>query len=191
MRNNRTKIMTTGALMVALATILSFIQFSGAWLAGGSITLFSMVPICLFAYLYGVKWGFLCGGVHGIIQCLLGLNALKGITFTTFVGAILLDYILAFALLGFAGIFRKIVKNRPLGFALGCVFAGLLRFICHFLSGFLLWGSLTQDGLGAVVFSFTYNMSFMGPEILITALGGFVVMSTLKNTEILKLGVDN
>lgn len=172
---DKTKIMVEGALMVALNTILSLIQFSGPWINGGSVTAFSMVPICLFAYRYGLKWGVFTGFVAGILQMMFGLSGLKGISAAVFVGAILLDYLLAYSVLGVAGIFKNRVSSRVLSVGLGFGLAGVLRFVCHFLSGFLLWGSLLEDGFGAIAFSFTYNIGYMGPEILITILGGILI----------------
>ena len=175
----KTRIMVEGALMVALNTILSLIQFNGPWINGGSVTAFSMVPICLFAYRHGLKWGMLTGFVAGILQLMVGLSSLKGLTALIFVGAIVLDYLLAYALLGFAGIFKNRIQNKILSIGLGFALASTLRFICHVISGFLLWGSLLNDGFGAVIFSFTYNIGYMGPEILITILGGIFIATPL------------
>lgn len=186
MANKKTQILTLGALMVALSTVLSFFQFSAAWLAGGSVTLFSMVPICLFAYMYGLKWGLLCGTVHGAIQLVVGMNALKGVTLLTFFGACLLDYFAAYAVLGFAGAFAKAIKNRQIAFGLGCFLAGILRFFCHFLSGFFIWDSITQSGIASVIYSFTYNIGYMGPEIVITTIGGVLLMAVLGRTPLLQ-----
>ena len=173
--SEKTKILVEGALMVALNSILGMIQFTGPWINGGSVTAFSMVPLCFFAYRRGLKWGVFAGFVAGVLQMMVGLSGLKGISAAVFVGAIILDYWLAFSVLGFAGIFKNIIKNPTISISLGFGFAASLRFVCHFISGFLLWGSLLQDGFGAVAFSFTYNIGYMGPEILITVLGSIII----------------
>lgn len=182
MQHSNTKILTAGALMVALSTLLNLFEVAAPWVAGGSITLFSMVPVAFFAFLYGPKWGLLAGASYGALQLLTGLDSFKGVGLVVMVASMLIDYILAYMSLAFAGSFRKLVKNQTLAFAFGCAFVSMLRFLCHFVSGFLLWGSITQDGFGAILYSFTYNMGYMGPEALITVIGGVVLMGALGKT---------
>ena len=63
MQNTKTKILVEGAVMVALATVLSFIRvFKLPW--GGSITLLSMLPIVLFSIRRGVSWGLIVPDYH-------------------------------------------------------------------------------------------------------------------------------
>ena len=109
MKKSSVEKLVTSAIMIALATVLSMIK---VWEMpmGGSITLFSMLPICLISYRYGVKQGLLVGFVHGLLQLLLGVGGLRGLDLATVVGAVFLDYLIAFGVLGFSGIFRK--SNR-------------------------------------------------------------------------------
>ena len=58
-------------LMVAIATVLSLFKFELPF--GGSITIFSLVPLVLVAQMYGLGWGFLAATVYGFIQMVLGL----------------------------------------------------------------------------------------------------------------------
>ncbi len=178
---NTTKRLTESGMMIALATILSFVKFDGPWLNGGSITLFSMLPIGYIAYKYGVKWGIVTGTAYGLVQMLLGIGGLRALSMVTFLGAVVLDYLLAFAAMGLAGAFKGRFNNKALEFTLGCVLGAVGRFFCHFLSGFLLWGSIVNDGFGAVIFSLTYNISYMGPEIVITGIGAVLAYPILKN----------
>lgn len=193
------KIVTTG-LMLAVGTVLSIIAvFHMPY--GGSITFFSMVPVMLLSYKYGVKWGICSGIIYGVLQCVLGAvgtsNAFAGVTGLSLFGMIFLDYILAFTVLGFAGIFRGKIKNDVLAFGAGAAVAGLLRLVVHFFSGFILWGSYAEwfftdvlkgsmgqnilqnfSGKGlAAVYSIVYNSSYMIPEILITVVGVIAIMS--------------
>lgn len=172
---NKTRILVEGAMMVALTTVLSMIQFPGPWINGGSITAFSMVPVCLFAFKYSTKWGLLAGLATGLLQLLLGMDGLRGISIATVIGAIILDYMLAYGVLGFAGVFKKLIPNTTIAFTLGSFFAVVLRFLCHFVSGFVLWYDLMAEGFGAVTLSFSYNIGYMGPEIIITTLGAALV----------------
>lgn len=167
----RTRKLVEAALMVAIATVLSLIQFPGPWVNGGSITLCSMLPICIIAYRHGPKWGLLSGLVYGILQMFLGINGLKGITLGTFIAAVVLDYLLAFTVLGLAGIFRRVIRNQTAALAAGTAFVCVLRFFCHFLSGFLVWDSLVAAGSvnwTGIVYSLSYNGSYMLPELIIT-----------------------
>ena len=70
---------------------------------GGSITLFSMVPILLMSYRNGVKWGLMTAFVNSLVQFVQGLNNLAYCqTLTAQIGCVLLDYLLAFTVLGLA-----------------------------------------------------------------------------------------
>lgn len=63
------------ALSVALATGLSYIKMFEAPY-GGSITLFSLLPIALYSYMFGVRRGTLAGFIYGLLQLLQGPNIL-------------------------------------------------------------------------------------------------------------------
>ncbi len=193
-RSSRTANLVTGGVLVALATALSFIKvFDLPY--GGSITLCSMLPVMLFSYRAGVKWGLGAGFVFSVLELLFGLDGLKGISGATVAGSIFLDYLLAFTVLGLAGLFRGRLRNTPLAFTLGCLAAMALRYVCSILSGWLLWAQFMEvsymrelvaaffPGLGglsgnslAMVYSTVYNGTYMVPEILITCAAAFLLM---------------
>lgn len=184
---NIKKLVLSG-VMVALATVLSFVQVYHLP-QGGSITLCSMLPIMLLAYLLGTKWGLAAGFVHSVLQLLVGLGDLKGISGGALVGSILLDYLLAFTVLGLAGIFRNIIKHDGAAVTLGCLVAGLLRYLCSFLSGWILWGAYADANFSPILagmtgntlacfYSLAYNGSYMIPEIVITCIVAFIIMQT-------------
>jgi len=184
----KTKNLVLGGVLVALGTVFSFIKVFELP-QGGSITLCSMLPVMLFAYLCGTKWGLAAGLTHSVLQILFGLNALKGITAGAVVGSILLDYILAFTVLGLAGVLRNKIKHDGLSFTLGCLIAGLLRYLCSFLSGWILWGEFADANFSPMLagmsgntldcfYSLVYNGSYMLPEIVITCIVAFVIMQT-------------
>lgn len=114
MRQSSTRILNLvlGGIMVALGTVLSFIKpFDLPY--GGSITLCSMLPIMFYGYRCGPKWGLAAGFVFSVLQLLFGLDDLKGISALMVVGSILLDYLLAFTVLGLAGMFREKSATTP------------------------------------------------------------------------------
>lgn len=119
------------------------------------------------SFRHGAKWGLFTGFVNACLQMLLGFWAPPTPTFIYFLGEVLLDYVLAFMVLGLAELFARPFKNRTVGVAVGTFAAGFLRFMCSFLSGVLVWGNLT-DGLSAWIYSLTYNGSYMLPETLLT-----------------------
>ncbi len=166
------------AIMLGLATALSIITFFRLP-AGGSVTPFSMLPVLIIAYRYGMKWGFLVGSVYGLIQMVLGLSALSYATNALAVICIILfDYIVAFGVLGFGGLFRN-HKNQAAGFSMGVVVACVLRFLCHFITGITVWADYVDGIWPVIIYSLTYNGSYMLPELVITTAVGALLMSFL------------
>ena len=163
---NRTRTLVECALMIAVGTVLGKISiFSMPY--GGSVTLLSMLPFVLVSFRHGVKWGLFTGFVNSLLQMLLGFYAPPAPGLLPLVGMILLDYVLAFTLLGLAGAFAKPFRNRLVGVAVGTAAVCLIRYLCSFLSGVLIWGNLS-DGLPAWIYSLTYNGSYMLPEAILT-----------------------
>lgn len=196
-KKNKTFRLTVTAVMIALGTVLSMITFYKLPF-GGSVTVFSMLPLLMVGYMFGVKWGMFSGLVYGILQCVIG-----SLTSTPFasqkainvVFIIILDYLVAFTVIGTSGMFKKRIKSVPVSFALGSLVAMLLRFVSHFVSGVLFFGSwaewyFTQDGFPAwgqrilesfgglklsMIYSFIYQASYLVPEIIITIVVGVII----------------
>ena len=170
--------------MVALATVLSFIRvFKLPW--GGSITLLSMLPIVLFSIRRGIKAGLTVSFLFSLVQFFQGIiDGLFGwgLTPVSLVACILLDYLIAFTVLGLAGIFRK---KGVTGWICGIAFAVMLRFIMHFLSGVIIWksfGQLWGDFFteNTVLYSLLYNGAYMLPEMIFTIIGAVVLLKAPK-----------
>ena len=192
--SKRTFNLVLAGVMIAMGTALGFVKpFELPY--GGAITLCSMLPVMFFSYRCGLKWGLSAGLVFSVLQLLFGLDALKGISAMMVVGSIFLDYILAFTVLGLAGMFRGKIKNDAAAFTLGSFVSMMLRYFCSFLSGWVLWASFyeTADMQGfiatffpalgnlsgtalAVVYSLVYNGSYMIPEIILTCVVGFLLV---------------
>lgn len=189
MKNSKTQTLVEGAVMIALATVLSFIQvFKLPW--GGSITLLSMLPIAVFSIKHGVKKGLAVSFVFSLIQ--FGQGAADGLfgwglTAGMLIACILLDYILAFTVIGLAGAF----KNKGIiGWVLGTVMALVLRFVCHFLSGVVIWHSFGQlwDGFSTdntYLYSLLYNGAYMLPEIVFTTIGAVILFKVPQTRKLL------
>ncbi len=160
------------ALMIAIGTVLALIKIYELPF-GGSVTLVSMLPFVLVSFRWGTKWGLLTGFANALLQMLMGFSAPPAGTVLAFVGVVLLDYVLAFTLLGIAGAFSNLTKKRPLNIALGTAAVCVIRFLCSFFSGVLLWGSYQSyyewaNGMSVWLYSLIYNGSYMLPELVIT-----------------------
>lgn len=158
-----TRMMANASLCIALAFILSYVKLY-EMPQGGSVTLASMIPILMFAYAYGVAPGLMIGFAYGLLQFVQGGWFVHPIQF-------LLDYPLAFAMLGFAGIARSLPERWSLipGILLGV----FLRFLCAFLTGVFFWG----EGAGeqnVLVYSAVYNGAYLIPETAICLVIGMI-----------------
>ncbi len=171
------------ALLIAIGTVLSLFDFKGPWALGGGITVCSMLPLVMIAHRHGTGMGIVSALVYSLIQLLLGLsNVSYAPDALTAVGIILLDYVVAFTLIGFAACFNKVIANRRWALVAGIVVTFMGRFVCHFFSGVLIWEALWPNELGwaSAVWSLAYNGSYMIPEIIITAVVAYLSYAPLK-----------
>ncbi|MEG2074551.1 MAG: energy-coupled thiamine transporter ThiT [Angelakisella sp.] len=181
MRNEKTRTLVECALMVALSAVLTYVKIA-PWPNGGSITLASMAPIVFIALRHGPKWGLLTGFVFSLLQMLIdGISPPPTDSFFWFAMVILLDYVVAYTVLGLAPCFAKLMKNNKLAPAFGSVCVTLLRYLCHIFSGVLIWGVYAPEGMSPWVYSILYNGSYMIPETIITAIVAAFLVNTIKD----------
>ena len=158
---NTTRMLCEGAIMVALAQILSYIKLMELP-NGGSLTP-AMFPVLLFALRWGVKDGLLAGFVFGLLQLIFDGAYAWGWQ------SMLLDYLLAFTPLGLAGLF----KGKSWGIFPGTVLGCAARFAVHFISGITIYRILVPtEVLGTVfddptLYSIVYNGSYMLPNTIL------------------------
>ncbi len=183
MKNTKTKILVEGAVMVALATILSYLRIvKFPW--GGAITVLSMLPIVVFALRYGVKSGVSVALVYAIVQ--LGQGILFdgllgwGLSIPMLLACIFLDYLGAFTVLGLAGAFGNKTWGSIIG---GTVMAMTLRFVLHFVSGVVIFHSagMLWEGFATEntwLYSLIYNGAYMLPEIAFTTIAAVILFKT-------------
>ena len=170
---SKTRTLVECALMIALGTVLVNIKIYELP-NGGPLTLFSMLPFIMISFRHVVKWGLFTGFVNSLLQMLLGFYAPPAPGILPLVGMILLDYVLAFTLLGLASAIAKPFANKLVGVGVGTAAVCGIRFLCSFLSGVLIWGNLS-DGLAAWTFSLTYNGSYMLPETIMTTVAAVLI----------------
>ena len=168
------------AVCIALAFGLSYVKFYDAPY-GGSITMFSLLPIAFYSYMFGVRRGTMSGFIYGLLQTLQNPWIVHPVQF-------ILDYILPFALVGtFGGLFRKTFNKISLnavvkdGIALACgIFLGVIaRFICHFISGAVYFGEYMPAEFDNVwLYSFVYQCTYVLPDGAISMVGAVLVMTS-------------
>ncbi|MCX7920634.1 MAG: energy-coupled thiamine transporter ThiT [Clostridia bacterium] len=151
-----TRTLSYGALSIAAAFVLSYLKILQLP-NGGTITVAGMLPLFAFAYIAGPRAGIAAGFAFGLIHYIQ--EPFPPVHWAQF----LLDYPLAFAVLGFAGYLRKNIF-------LGAVLGSILRLICHFLSGFIFFGSFAPQGMNVYLYSLLYNASYLIPDIIICLL---------------------
>ena len=178
------------AILLALAIVLSYIKIFQLPF-DGSITLLSMLPICIISIRHGIGWGLGTAFCYSWFQILQGGVFAWGLTPTMLIGSLLLDYILAFTVLGLAGVFRK---KGTAGMVLGIVMVCVLRFLIHFLAGIILWANFEQFiAFGKewvnhpVLYSICYNGIYMLPETILTSVGAFVLLKVPQFRKLLKI----
>ena len=177
-KKNSTKRLVEASVMVAFATVLSMLKLIDLPY-GGSVTAASMLPIVIIAYRHGTGAGLLSGLVYATIQQLLGLNTLSYVTgWQSMVAVIMLDYILAFTLIGFGGIFKgklsRVSGNagtrQSAELVFGLVFVCIFRYVCHTVAGATVWAGLSIPTEAALIYSVGYNATYMIPETIVTSL---------------------
>ena len=153
-----TKMLSLGAICLALTCVLSMIKLF-RMPNGGSVTPASMLPLMLFAYVYGVGPGLVLGAIYGMLDFALGGWFLS-------VPQFLMDYPVAFAMCGLAGLFHK-SSNIRLGLSLGVVIGSLGRYVAAVAAGILFWSDLTEGLAPALIYSLGYNGTYMAAECVI------------------------
>lgn len=176
---SRVLTLTECSIMIALSTVLSVLKiFEMPY--GGSITLASMLPIVIIAYRHGTRYGLASAGVTAVIQMLLGLKNFSYFTSpASFIALAVFDYVLAFLVFGLAGIFKRSIKNQSTSVLTGALLASVLRYICHVISGATVWAGLSIPTEAALLYSLSYNATYMLPETLITVLTAVYLTSSL------------
>lgn len=172
MNKRNTWMLVEASMMLALAVILGEFVVLFKMPMGGSVTLGGMVPLFLFAFRWGGRKGLLVGAVYGILDMVIGFYPMHPLS-------IILDYPLAFAMIGLAGFFRR----TPAGYAGGILTGVVARFICHVVSGVAFYASYAPEGQSPLVYSILYNGTFLLPEMAITAVMILVLVKLVKLPE--------
>lgn len=160
-----TKLIVYAGLAISLAFVLSSIKIF-SMPQGGTVTPASMLPLFIFSFIFGPIPGIAVGALYGFLQLLQS-------GYVVHWAQLIIDYPLAFAAIGIAGLFRK---YKPVGIIAGSV----LRLFFHFISGIIFFSEYAPESQGPVLYSLVYNGSFMLVETVITVLLAFPIISILK-----------
>ena len=217
-KTKTTKLVVSG-MMISLGTILSMLKLYELPF-GGTVTVCSMVPVVLVGYIYGVKWGMFTSLVYSVLQLICGVAT--GIISRMFlpgdeqmalgaaISICVLDYILAYFVLGFGGVFKGKFKSVTLEIVLGSAVAVALRWVMHVISGYIFYGAWAEWFFGdvtglagisafggickwvmenvsgnalALLYSAVYNAAYIVPELILTVIFAPFIYNILKNTK--------
>ena len=174
MNHMKLRALCEGAVLVAVAEILSFIKlWEMPW--GGSVVL-SMVPLVLYAVRWGLGPGLLSGFVFGVLQFVFDGGFAIG--WQSIIG----DYLLAFTVLGFAGL----AARKKSGVFTGTLITVFARFLVHYVVGATIWAAYMPDVFFGMTmkspwfYSLLYNLAYMLPNIAITLVVFAVAYKPLK-----------
>ena len=168
-----TKSISYGAICIAMSFALSYLRIV-KMPQGGSITVASLLPLMVYAYIFGTKKGVFAGLIYGVLQAVQDPYILHPAQF-------ILDYPAAFACIGLTGIFAtcKKMENLPqLKFVFGAIVAGLGRFIMAFLSGIFAFGAFAPEGTPVVLYSLSYQSLYVFPDLAICIILGIILFSS-------------
>ncbi|CAN5166360.1 hypothetical protein BH20ACT11_BH20ACT11_14910 [soil metagenome] len=160
------RVLTEAALAIALAFVLGFVKVLDLPF-GGSISL-EMVPLILFALRQGAMPGVLAGTVYGFLNLMVD-------PFIVHPVQVLLDYPVAFGVLGLAGLFRP----TTVGTILGTLAATAARFVAHFVSGVVFFATFAPEGWNPAVYSAAYNAIYLVPSLIIAVVGVRLLLAAL------------
>lgn len=202
--SNKTRRLTESAMLLAVAIVLELVSklFIPEFPFGGQITLVSMLPVVLISYRHGVKWGFASAFAYALLEMAIGTKTVmaafqpdyfgEGVMITNALIMCLLDYVVAFTVLGLGGMFRNRIEKPGAALVAGSLVALAGRYLAHIASGYILFAGyaewffthekfplpefgamllekLSPDMLG-LVYSVVYNGMFMIPEMIFTSI---------------------
>ena len=205
--SNKTTRITESAMLLAVAIVLELVSkmLIPEMPFGGQVTLVSMLPVVLISYRHGVKWGLVAGVAFAMLEMAIGAKTVAaafqpgyfgdGVMLLNAFVMCLLDYLVAFTMLGLGGCFRNQISHSGKALLCGSLVAMAGRYLAHVISGYILFSGwaewfFTQDGFPAwgaglvanlspqalgLTYSLVYNAMYMVPEMIITAMAAMLL----------------
>lgn len=172
--------LTEAGIMIALSTVLAMLKLIDMPY-GGSVTFAQMLPIVIFAYRHGPKYGMGAALAASLIQLLLGLENFSYLPLVTWYSVVvlaLLDYVIAYSVFGAVAFLRGKMPYRR-AIVVGSVAASAVRYLCHVISGFTAWSAFEISGGAVLLYSIGYNATYMIPETIVLAFALFYLCSAV------------
>lgn len=174
-----TKILAISAILMALSVALGALTLF-RMPQGGSVTPFSMLPIFVAAYYFGVSKGMLVGAGVGILNLLLN-------PFIVHPVQVVMDYPMAFGALAVGGILRH---HKKIGMIAGYLLGVFCRYIVAVLSGVIFFSAYAPEDFNGLTWSLWYNLTYLGVEAAMTVV--ILLVPSVRNTlEKLRLQADS
>lgn len=176
MGNQKVLLLVEIAIFAALGFVLDFVAFKMP--QGGSVSLV-MIPIVLMAFRRGVLAGVITGLLVGLLQIVSGLISVTPLSFSFVVMQVILDYLIAYAVVGLAGLLRSqyisYARNKNRGkmifsIVIAVFIGSFLRYVTHVITGIFFFDMYADEGANVIIYSTVYNATYMIPVFLLTAI---------------------
>ena len=175
MEKKRLLMLVEIAIFASIGLILDKLTFSMP--QGGSVS-FVMLPIVLMGIRWGLKGGLTTGFLIGVLQIAFGAKIYHW-------AQGLLDYGVAFTVVGFAALMRKTLLDSTkdakariiVWVTLGTILGGLLRYIAHTVAGAIFFAEYA-GAQNPWIYSIIYNGTYMVPAIVITAIAASLLFTS-------------
>lgn len=167
-------------IMIALSTVLAMLKLIDMPY-GGSVTFAQMMPILIYAYRHGPKYGMGAALTASLIQLLLGLENFSYLPLVTWYSVVvlaLLDYVIAYSAFGIVGFLRKKMDYRS-AMITGAVVGSAIRYLCHVISGFTAWCAFELPTGAVMTYSIGYNATYMIPETIVLVAATYYICSAI------------
>ena len=185
MRNIWVRKLTESAIFIAIGTVLSILKIDLPF--GGGVTIASMLPLVLISHRWGWRWGVLTAFAYSLIQLMMGLdNVGYATSFVMAVGVILLDYVIAYTVIGLSGTMEKLFKKSLTAVMVGIAVTFIIRFVCHYITGVWIWKEwmpetfMNMPMTSPWIYSLLYNGWYMLAEIIVTEIVAALIYKPLR-----------
>lgn len=179
-RNDRIRVLVEIALTVALAAVLNVVK---VWRMpeGGAVSL-EMLPLLVLALRRGVGPGVIAGALYGVVELMFDAYVVHWLQF-------LLDYPVAYGLVGLAGIgsasWRRasVTASRTKAILIAIAWiavGGWGRFVAHWVSGVVFFAQYAPKGTPVALYSTIYNASYLVPSLALVAAAAMLVLPALE-----------
>lgn len=174
--NKSVRIMCEIGMIAALGFVFDELQSilsRGIFINGGSIG-FAMIAVLVMAFRRGWFPALITGLIIGLLDVATSAQIIHPMQ-------LLLDYIFPYAVVGIAGFLKPFFDkyddklSRILWLISGTIIGGLMKFLSHYLAGVIFWTDPTYfawnlNEMNVYLYCFVYNIAFIGPSIIITAI---------------------